>query len=85
MKSMASLVNMTIVVIIMMTMIGRRMMTMMMGRTLMKTWRHAGVALIPGSWIQVDLGTSLACSHLPQSENEDHGVDDIAWICFVND
>ena len=58
---------------------------MMMGRTLMKTWRHAGAAPIPGSWIQVDLGTSLACSHLPQSENEDHGVDEIAWICFVND
>ena len=47
-------------------------MIMMMGRTLMKTWRHAGAAPIPGSWIQVDLGTSLACSHLPQSENEDH-------------
>ena len=49
MKSMASLVNMTIVVMIMMTMIGRRMMTMMTDENLEACWRSTDSRLLdPG-------------------------------------
>ena len=46
---------------------------------MMTTWRHDGAAQIPGPWIQVDLGTSLAYLSFPQSKHDfdhDHDHDD---------
>ena len=48
---------------------------------MMITWRRDCAAQIPGSWIQVDLGTFLAYLSFPQSEHYNdhyhgHGNDD---------